>query len=63
MMETKELFEWILKQPYFEKTSFMLFLNNFDLFEKKVPKVPLSAYEWFKEYQPVSTGKQEVEHM
>ncbi|KAL9254290.1 Guanine nucleotide-binding protein alpha-2 subunit-like protein [Drosera capensis] len=42
MMETKELFEWILKQPYFE--------------------VPLSACEWFKEYQPVSTGKQEVEH-
>ncbi|GAB2249974.1 hypothetical protein Droror1_Dr00013333 [Drosera rotundifolia] len=62
MMETKELFEWILKQPYFEKTSFMLFLNKFDLFEKKVPKVPLSACEWFKEYQPVSTGKQEVEH-
>ncbi|GAB2225882.1 hypothetical protein Droror1_Dr00021652 [Drosera rotundifolia] len=23
MMETKELFEWILKQPYFEKISFI----------------------------------------
>lgn len=62
MMETKELFEWILKQPCFEKTSFLLFLNKFDLFEKKVLNVPLNACEWFKDYQPVSTGKQEIEN-
>ncbi|XP_057799907.1 guanine nucleotide-binding protein alpha-1 subunit [Salvia miltiorrhiza] len=62
MMETKELFEWILKQPCFEKTSFLLFLNKFDLFEKKVLKVPLNVCGWFKDYQPVSTGKQEIEH-
>ncbi|GAV69644.1 G-alpha domain-containing protein [Cephalotus follicularis] len=62
MMETKELFQWVLKQPCFEKTSFMLFLNKFDVFEKKVQKVPLNACEWFKDYQPVSSGKQEIEH-
>ncbi|KAF7817345.1 guanine nucleotide-binding protein alpha-1 subunit isoform X1 [Senna tora] len=62
MMETKELFEWVLKQPCFEKTSFMLFLNKFDIFEKKILKVPLNACEWFKDYQPVSSGKQEIEH-
>lgn len=62
MMETKELFEWVLKQPCFEKTSIMLFLNKFDIFEKKVHKVPLSTCEWFKDYQPVSSGKQEIEH-
>ncbi|NP_001311489.1 guanine nucleotide-binding protein alpha-1 subunit [Capsicum annuum] len=62
MMETKELFEWVLKQSCFEKTSFMLFLNKFDIFEQKVLKVPLNACEWFKDYQPVSTGKQEIEH-
>ncbi|XP_072061273.1 guanine nucleotide-binding protein alpha-1 subunit isoform X3 [Arachis hypogaea] len=62
MMETKELFEWVLKQPCFEKTSFMLFLNKFDIFEKKILKVPLNVCEWFKDYQPVSTGKQEIEH-
>ncbi|KAI3814783.1 hypothetical protein L1987_14427 [Smallanthus sonchifolius] len=62
IMETKELFEWVLKQSCFEKTSFMLFLNKFDIFEKKVSKVPLNVCEWFKDYQPVSTGKQEVEH-
>ncbi|KAH1252690.1 Guanine nucleotide-binding protein alpha-1 subunit [Glycine max] len=42
MMETKELFEWVLRQPCFE--------------------VPLNVCEWFKDYQPVSTGKQEIEH-
>ncbi|XP_023524236.1 guanine nucleotide-binding protein alpha-1 subunit [Cucurbita pepo subsp. pepo] len=62
MMETKELFEWVLKQECFEKTSFMLFLNKFDIFEKKVLQVPLSVCEWFRDYQPVSTGKQEIEH-
>lgn len=62
MVETRELFEWVLKQPCFEKTSFMLFLNKFDLFEKKVLNVPLNVCGWFKDYQPVSTGKQEVEH-
>ncbi|KAH6761385.1 G protein alpha subunit 1 [Perilla frutescens var. hirtella] len=62
MMETKELFEWVLKQPCFEKTSFLLFLNKFDLFEKKVLKVPLNVCGWYKDYQPVSTGKQEIEH-
>lgn len=62
MTETKELFEWVLQQPCFKKTSFMLFLNKFDIFEKKVQEVPLSVCEWFKDYQPASTEKQEVEH-
>ncbi|KAK8581890.1 hypothetical protein V6N13_144885 [Hibiscus sabdariffa] len=59
MVETKQLFDWVLKQPCFEvlfrlymlpvylikpgsflqKTSFMLFLNKFDIFEKKVLRV------------------------
>ncbi|XBI23134.1 hypothetical protein VPH35_064067 [Triticum aestivum] len=39
MMETKELFDWVLKQRCLEKTSFMLFLNKFDIFERKIQKV------------------------
>lgn len=62
MMETRELFDWVLRQPCFKKTSIMLFLNKFDIFEKKVLKVPLNMCEWFKDYQPVSTGKPEIEH-
>jgi guanine nucleotide-binding protein subunit alpha len=46
MMETKELFEWVLKQQCFEKTSFMLFLNKFDIFEKKIPDVPLNVCDY-----------------
>ncbi|KAG0452818.1 hypothetical protein HPP92_025482 [Vanilla planifolia] len=62
MMETKKLFIWVLKQTCFEKTSFVLFLNKFDIFEKKVQKVPLNVCTWFKDYEPMATGKQEVEH-
>lgn len=62
MMETKELFDWVLKQRCFEKTPFMLFLNKFDIFEEKIQKVPLTVCEWFKDYQPLAPGKQEVEH-
>jgi guanine nucleotide-binding protein subunit alpha len=62
MMETKELFDWVLKQPWFEKTSFLLFLNKFDIFETKVLKVPLNVCEWFRDYQPLTSGKQEIEH-
>lgn len=62
MIETKELFDWVLKQPWFEKTSFLLFLNKFDIFEKKVQKVPLNVCEWFKDYKPLTTGKQGIEH-
>eukprot|EP00249_Psilotum_nudum_P024803 c29296_g1_i8 orf=1133-2269(+) len=62
MMETRELFDWILKVPWFQRTSFLLFLNKYDIFEKKVLKVPLSVCEWFKDYKPLTTGKQEIEH-
>ncbi|XP_037467327.1 guanine nucleotide-binding protein alpha-1 subunit-like [Triticum dicoccoides] len=34
MMETKELFIWVLKQRCLEKTSFMLFLDKFDIFKR-----------------------------
>ncbi|KAJ7542378.1 hypothetical protein O6H91_10G103800 [Diphasiastrum complanatum] len=64
MMETKELFEWILKQPWFEKTSFLLFLNKFDIFKKKALDVSLTSCEWFQDYTPLSSGRPEydVEH-
>lgn len=62
MIETKELFEWVLKEPTFEKTSFLLFLNKFDIFEQKINKVPLNTCEWFKDYKPLTSGQAEVEN-
>eukprot|EP00250_Pteridium_aquilinum_P000927 c11110_g1_i2 orf=330-1490(+) len=62
MMETKELFDWLLQQPWFENTSFLVFLNKFDLFEQKALKVPLSVCDWFQDYTPVTSSSQEIEH-
>lgn len=60
MMETKELFDWLLKEPWFKKTSFLLFLNKFDIFEKKAMKVPLTVCEWFQDYQPPTLDSVEI---
>ncbi|OAE25141.1 hypothetical protein AXG93_3217s1580 [Marchantia polymorpha subsp. ruderalis] len=62
MVEARDLFDWVLKQSCFKETSFLLFLNKFDLFEQKIHKVPLSVCEWFSDYKPVSTGRAEVSH-
>jgi guanine nucleotide-binding protein G(t) subunit alpha 3 len=45
-----------------QKTSFLLFLNKFDIFEQKINKVPLNACEWFKDYKPLTSGQAEVEN-
>ncbi|MCO5608712.1 hypothetical protein L7F22_062927 [Adiantum nelumboides] len=52
MMETKELFAWLLQQPWFENTSFLVFLNKFDIFQKKALKVRLSVVTGFKITSP-----------
>lgn len=36
--------EWFVPCPFLQKTSFILFLNKFDLFEKKVLKVRLQLF-------------------
>ena len=47
---------------HFQNTSFLLFLNKFDLFEQKARKVPLSVCEWFKDYEPSISPSQEIDH-
>ncbi|KAI9301386.1 G protein alpha subunit [Cunninghamella echinulata] len=44
MMESLILFESVVNSRWFLRTSVILFLNKFDIFTAKIPKIPLEKY-------------------
>ncbi|PRQ15849.1 putative guanine nucleotide binding protein (G-protein), alpha subunit [Rosa chinensis] len=53
LLASRDLFESLVRHPCFSNTPFVLVLNKYDAFEDKIGQVPLSACEWFNDFNPV----------
>ncbi|KAI8896373.1 guanine nucleotide binding protein, alpha subunit [Globomyces pollinis-pini] len=57
MHDSLKLFEDIVNHPLFKETNMMIFLNKKDLYEKKLPNIPIKNY--FPDYEGKPLSKTE----
>lgn len=55
MLASRNLFENIITNPIFQHMDFLLVLNKYDLFEKKIEQIPLNQCEWFDSFKPLTS--------
>ncbi|PRQ59175.1 putative guanine nucleotide binding protein (G-protein), alpha subunit [Rosa chinensis] len=53
MLQSRAVFESIVTHPSFEKMNCLLLLSKFDLFVKKIARVPLTQCDWFDDFKPL----------
>ncbi|KAM5556388.1 extra-large guanine nucleotide-binding protein 1 [Rosa sericea] len=53
MLQSRAVFESIVTHPSFEKMNCLLLLSKFDLFVKKIARVPLTQCDWFDDFNPL----------
>ncbi|KAG8384483.1 hypothetical protein BUALT_Bualt04G0122400 [Buddleja alternifolia] len=53
MLLSRRFFETMVTHPTFDQMDFLLLLNNYDLFEEKIERVPLTQCDWFDDFHPV----------
>lgn len=56
MLQSRVFFESIVTHPSFDHMNFLLLLNKFDLFVKKLGQVPLTQCDWFDDFNPVTSN-------
>ncbi|KAH9620592.1 hypothetical protein KSS87_005706 [Heliosperma pusillum] len=58
MLQSKKLFERVIRQPRFKETNFLLILNKYDLLEEMIEQSPLTHCEWFEDFNPLHSRQQ-----
>ncbi|GFP83338.1 extra-large guanine nucleotide-binding protein 3 [Phtheirospermum japonicum] len=60
MLASRNLFENVAKHSCSEGTPSLLLLTKYDQFEDKINRVPITACEWFRDFNPFKTNSKNI---